>query len=714
MGKGDVDVHRFELSRNTEKLIINTAGKDPNDSLRVDFENFKIATLTSFVLGDSSRFNGNLQGNIAIRDLERKPAVSTDLVINDFEAAKDTVGNIHIKVNEAQPAVFMADVSLSGHDNDVTIQGSYDTRPGVSAPVNLKAGIKKLQIATMQGVSQGAITHASGYLQGDMTIVGDLSKPVIRGTLGFNAVKFNLALLNSFFQIDKEQVAFDETGFNFDNFTIVDSSGNKAVVDGNVYTTGYRDFKFDLDLDARNFHALNSTKKNNKDYYGQLFFTSRMSLKGTPAAPAVDGSITINDKTNITIVVPQKEPGVEERKGIVEFVSHTTQQTDSTAALNTDSVMTAALAGMNISVNVEIKKEAQLNIVIDPDNGDMLTVKGEALLNAGMSPGGNTTLTGTYEISEGSYDLTFNTLHRKFSIQKGSTLTWKGAPTEAEANITAVYAIDAPPIDLLQQSSDVPQSTLTTYRQKLPFQVKLTMTGPVLKPNITFDILLPEDRSYSVSGDEVAGINYKLEELRKEPSELNKQVFALLLLGRFVGENPFQSSAGGMTAESFARKSASALLADQLNQLAGNLIKGVDINFGVTSEDDYSTGEEVSRTDVNVALSKRLFNDRLTVTVGNNFEVEGPQQAGNQASAIAGSVAVDYRLSKDGRYMLRAYRKNGYQGVLEGYVVETGVGFIITLDYDHFRELFHKKKKRENSTPKKGKKKTPLPTAKND
>jgi hypothetical protein len=237
------------------------------------------------------------------------------------------------------------------------------------------------------------------------------------------------------------------------------------------------------------------------------------------------------------------------------------------------------------------------------------------------------------------------------------------------------------------------------------------MKGPILKPTITFDILLPEERSYSVSGELIANINYRLEQLRKEPSELNKQVFALLLLGRFVGENPFQSSAGGMTAESFARKSASALLADQLNQLAGNLIKGVDINFDVVSEDDYSSGERLSRTDLNVALSKRLFNDRLTVTVGNNFELEGPQQSNNQASALAGSIAVNYRISKDGRYMLRAYRKNGYQGVIEGYVVETGVGFVITLDYNKFKEIFKKKKARRADTllPRSKKKNPPSP-----
>ncbi|SPW29405.1 Uncharacterised protein [Elizabethkingia miricola] len=46
--------------------------------------------------------------------------------------------------------------------------------------------------------------------------------------------------------------------------------------------------------------------------------------------------------------------------------------------------------------------------------------------------------------------------------------------------------------------------------------------------------------------------------------------------------------------------------------------------------------------------------------------------------------------------MLRAYRKNDYQVALQGQIVETGVGFIITLDYDKFREIFQKSKKEKN------------------
>jgi hypothetical protein len=166
------------------------------------------------------------------------------------------------------------------------------------------------------------------------------------------------------------------------------------------------------------------------------------------------------------------------------------------------------------------------------------------------------------------------------------------------------------------------------------------------------------------------------------------------LLNRFVGENPFESSGGGggFNAGALARQSVSKLLTEQLNNLAGSLINGVDLNFDVASSDDYTTGERRDRTDLNVGLSKRLLNNRLTVTVGSNFQLEGPQQTNQSSNNIAGNVSVNYQLSKDGRYMLRFYRKNDYQAVADGYVIETGLGFSMTVDYNRFREVLHPKK----------------------
>jgi hypothetical protein len=122
----------------------------------------------------------------------------------------------------------------------------------------------------------------------------------------------------------------------------------------------------------------------------------------------------------------------------------------------------------------------------------------------------------------------------------------------------------------------------------------------------------------------------------------------------------------------------------------------VDINFDLASSDDYTTGEKRSRTDLNVGLSKRLLNDRLTVTVGSNFQLEGPTPVNDQgANNVAGNISVNYQLSKDGRYMLRFYRRNEYEGSVEGYVIETGLGFIMTVDYNRFREIFNARRTRK-------------------
>jgi hypothetical protein len=238
------------------------------------------------------------------------------------------------------------------------------------------------------------------------------------------------------------------------------------------------------------------------------------------------------------------------------------------------------------------------------------------------------------------------------------------------------------------------QAIRNTYLQKLPFQVRLSMAGELMKPNLTFDIALPTDKNYSVSSDIISNVDIRLTQLRQEPSEMNKQVFALLLLGRFVGENPFESSGDGFNAGAYARQSVSKLMTEQLNNLTQNLIEGVDLNFDVTSSDDYTTGERRNRTDLNVGLSKQLLNNRLSVSVGSNFELEGPQQTNQRSSNLAGNVAVSYLLSQDGRYMLRAYRKNEYFGVVDGYIIETGLRFVITLDYDRFADLFRRKKLR--------------------
>jgi hypothetical protein len=197
----------------------------------------------------------------------------------------------------------------------------------------------------------------------------------------------------------------------------------------------------------------------------------------------------------------------------------------------------------------------------------------------------------------------------------------------------------------------------------------------------------------------VQTVNTRLDQVRTDPNELNKQVLGVLVLGHFIGDNPLQSQGGSTGINGAIRNSVSSLLSDQLNKLAGNLIGGVQLSFDLTSGADYSTGVEQNRTDLNVGLSKQFLNDRVTVTVGNNFNLEGQNQPGQKTTDIAGDLSVNYKLTADGRYMIRVYRKDEFI-VIEGQVVETGVGFTITYEYNKFKELFAKKTKEEKEREK--------------
>lgn len=623
-----------------------------------------------------------------MRDLTKKMTFTSDLNISDLMVYGSPVGNVAVKVKNNSANILNADVALSGNDNDVKILGDYNISAGT---FDMNMAINQLQMKTVQGFSMNAIHHTEGYLSGNLKLTGSTDKPNILGKIKFNKVGLEIAKTGSDFRNIDDEIDFTNRGIEFNRFKVKDKDGNALTVNGQVLTQNYRDFAFNLNVNARDFKVVNSEKTNDAMMYGILAIDAGLRIRGNLDLPKVEGRLAVAENTDFTFVLPQSSPALQERDGIVEFVDQ--DQVVLNKTIKTDSLNAQSrIKGMDVSVNIEVNKEAKMSIVIDKANGDFVKLQGEAQLTGGIDPSGKTTLVGVYEVEKGAYELSVSMLKRKFDIQKGSTITWTGEPTAAIMDITAVYKTETAPIDLVEQQ--VNQGRTNLFKQRMPFNALLKMKGELLKPILSFDITTDENNN-SVATNVKQLVDAKLAQLRQQEPEMNKQVFALLLLNRFIGENPFQSSAG-LSAETMARQSVSKILSQQLNNLASDLIKGVDLNFGLESTDDYSTGNKNTRTDLNVDISKKLLNDRLKVTVGSNFGLEGQARQNENMTNIAGDVTVDYSLSRDGRYMLRAYRKNDYQVALQGQIVETGIGFIITLDYDKFREIFQKSKKEKN------------------
>ncbi|MCG2793508.1 MAG: translocation/assembly module TamB domain-containing protein [Weeksellaceae bacterium] len=685
----------FRLTNGGSEILVQSENNSPNSPLNISLKDFKIETITEIIKKDSLLAKGTINGTAQLRDLSKKMTFTSDINIADLFVYGSPVGNLSVKAKNTSADVINADIALSGNENDVKITGNYNT---AASRFDLNLAMNKLQMKTLQGFTMNAITNAEGYLSSKLKISGTATEPKIIGDVMMNNVGMMIVQTGSDFRKINDKISFTNRGIEFDNFKINDKDGNSLKIDGQVLTQNYRDFDFNLDVNAKDFKVVNSEKSDDALMYGILSIDAALQVRGNLDLPKVDGSLAVADDTDFTFVLPQSSPSLQERDGIVEFIDQDQLALNKTIVADSLSAK-SKIKGMDVSVNIEVSKEAKMSIIIDKANGDFVKLQGDAQLTGGVDPSGKTTLVGVYEVEKGSYEMSVSLLKRKFDIQKGSTITWTGEPTAAILDLTAVYKTQAAPLDLVeQQISGESVAALNQYKQRMEFNTLLQMKGELLKPVITFDITT-EEKDNSVSSDVKDIVDQKLTQLRTDENEMNKQVFALLLLNRFIGDNPFENSAG-LSTETMARQSVSRILSQQLNNMASDLIKGVDLNFDLESSEDYSTGTQNTRTDLNVGLSKKLLNDRLKVSVGSNFGLEGDARPNENTTNIAGDVSVDYSLSKDGRYMLRAYRKNEYQVALQGQIVETGVGFIITLDYDKFREIFQSSKKEKRKREK--------------
>lgn len=686
IAKEGIYANQFLLSNKDSKIQLQTDESTPSKPLNISIRNFKIEDITEMIKKDTLLAKGVIDGDIRVENLTKEMAFTSDVTISDLHVFGNQIGKITAKVDNNTSEQYNVFVQLSENANDVLVTGKYKT---TDSNFDFDVDIKNLQMKTIESFSFGKLQNTKGFFSGHLVVSGTADKPSILGRIDANNIAFSVKEYGVNLTNINDGVAFTHSGLEFNRFRLYDTAGNDMVVNGVINTKDYQKFDFGLNISGHNFKVVNTEKEASNMVYGTLALDANINIKGNLDLPKVDGTLRITDQTDFTFVMPQTSPAVQERDGIVEFI-HPNQQLEIEESEEEKQVQ---IKGLDANINISLDPKAQMSIIIDQANGDFVKLKGDAELSAGVDPSGKTTLVGRFEVKEGAYEMSFNLIKRKFDIKNGSSITWTGEPTKADVDITAVYVANAAPLDLIEnQLAGKSTSEINLYKQRMPFNTLLKMKGELMKPEISFDIEIDEENP-SVSSQVMTDVKSKLEQLRTEEAEMNKQVFALLLLNRFVGENPFASSTG-VSAETMARQSVSKLLSQQLNNLASDLISGVEIDFDLESTENYSTGDKKMRTDLNVGVSKTLFNDRLKVSIGSNFGLEGEERPNEQMTNIAGDIRLDYTLSKNGRYRLRAYRKNEYQVALQGQIVETGVGFIITIDYDKFREIIGKQRRK--------------------
>jgi len=681
-GKPGVKIHHLFMDHAGSQINIASINDRFNDDMNIAIKNFKLDDISRIVEKDTSLVKGNLDGNLLLKRVNNSYGLVADAKISNLFVHDVPIGNLTLKAQNPRYEKFEIDLDLSGTDNTLMANGYYIPNGGENS-ISIKTVIQSLSMKTVEAFSMGQISEAAGTLTGNILIEGNTSAPNISGEVVFNNAFLKPAFLNNRLELKHETIQFKNDGIYFKSFTVLDPKQNVATLDGSVQMKQFSDFSFDLQANTTDFLLFNTTAKNNKEFFGRMVIDSKLNVTGPLKLPVVNGKVKMKKGSNFTFSVPEDRLSTDKGEDVVEFEDRVQLNPILTTAIKKGN-QNSGIMGFELASIIEIDKEATLRLLIDPASTDSLVVRGDAALSFTMDRSGKMSLTGAYNLNEGSYLVSLESIiKKKFEIDPGSTIIWNGDPLDAEISINAKYSVRASPYDLVaDQMSGLSDIDKGGYKQRYPFLVMLKLRGKLLNPEISFEIQLsPEDKG--ILG---GAVNQKLNMLNEDPSALNKQVFALLVLNRFIQENPFQTETGGTS--TIIRSTVSKFLSSQINRLSNKVLPGIDLNFDIQSYDDYQTGQAKGRTQVEIGVKKQLFNERLSVQLGGSVDVEGDRARQNSASDITGDVTVEYKLTPDGRFRMKGFRHNQYEGAIEGQLVETGAGIVFVRDFNRWKRLF--------------------------
>lgn len=681
-GKEGFLIHQLNMQQEKGLLSINSVNEKFNDDISILLEQFSMDEISRLIDKENLLVGGMLSGNILLKKTEKSYGIVADANISDLVLMDVPIGNLTLSAQNPFANRFDIEATISGKDNNLHLSG-FLIPDDKNQSINLNADIASLSMKTIEAFSAGELASSSGYLTGQFKVTGNFSKPELSGDIAFKNVETTPAFLNNRIAFTDETIRIDNAGIYFDSFTIRDVNNQTASIMGTVKMKDFSNFVFDLRINANHFQLFNTSAKDNDLFYGRMLIDSKIQITGPIELPVVQANIKLKEGSRVSFIVPRTELNTYKGEDVVVFITNE-EEVDKTNQSKVNSTNMPQLIGIDLTSVIEVDKDATLRLFMEPASTDSLVVKGQAALGLTMDRSGKMSLTGSYNLEEGSYLVSLESIIRKkFNIVQGSTIVWNGDPMDANVNINAAYQVRTAPFNLVaDQLGGLPDTQRKAYLQQYPFTVLLKMRGELLKPEISFEIKMPQENQGIFGGS----VQQKLNQLNENPSALNKQVFALLILDRFVQENPLQTESAGATA--LVRSTVSNFLSDQLNKLSASFIPGFEMNFDLQSYEDYESGDGSGRTELSVGVKKELFDERLSVQVGGTVELEGEKATQNKASDIASDVIIEYKLTEDGRYRLKGFRKNQYDGVIDGQLVETGAGVVYVREFNTLKELF--------------------------
>jgi hypothetical protein len=348
---------------------------------------------------------------------------------------------------------------------------------------------------------------------------------------------------------------------------------------------------------------------------------------------------------------------------------------------------------------ITANNRAQIDVILDDLAGDVIKANGNGRFKMHID-NGNVTMNGRYNIESGRYDFNFQSIFRKpFELTPGENnyIEWNGDPSNARINLEAQYTAERVSLsDLINNQADFGSSAglIRGYRGDVYVIAKLS--GKLTEPKIDFRIDFPANTVFRSDNTFASFLN----KLQNDQTEMLKQVSYLIVFGTFAPYGEIRT----VDVRSFGLNTISQKITNELNKIVSNLLFKItgdkSLQFDVSTSTysssslfntTVSSSNALDRQRVNLNFNKKLFNDKVIVTVGGDLDFN----VGNAAISKTGNFqwlpdfSVQFILSRDRKLRAIVFQKSSLDVASSGTNIGRRNSKGISLSYTKdFEKLF--------------------------
>jgi len=655
--------------------------KNNGDSLSASFRSWNLSNLDLLWHFLGFDIDGTLNGVVKITHVNGRNARVADLTIDSLALNHSLLGNARILStwdnvnNSAFIKTQVVRQGKTGRVKTVDLTGFYYPYRD-SANLDLDFQFNRLKLKAINPFFNDYISDLQGAAKGEIRLTGSTETPRILGYVDIKRASLVVNYLNTKYSFH-QRILFDKDKIDFGKMTLYDTLGNSAVLEGDILHHYFRDMRMNLSITTKKLLFFNTTRSMNSVYYGTAIASGNVKITG----PVNDIKMVIDAKSDAgtSVVLPLDYSTEIADKDYIIFKP---PPVDSIRVKPKETVLKLhpeKKSAYTITLNMNVQPSADLKIYLPSNMGDIQS-KGSGILNLKVNSDGNISLSGDYVVDRGEFNFSLGSFVKKhFELVKGGRISWAGNPYQATVNIKGLYKLKAN-----LSSLGIAVDSTASYKSRTQVNCYIVLSHDLFNPDIKFQIHFPD-----LDPDMQRMVYAQLD--TTNTAVMNQQMISLLVLGSFSFSNA--SSISWNT-------SYYTILSNQLSSMLSKISKDFDIGV------NYKPGDALTKQEFDVALSTQLFDDRLMIN--GNFGMTYDKQ-NKSANNLVGDVDIRYKITKDGRWLLKAYNHSNnnswynYSNYDKVSPYTQGVGIVYRKEFSRLSELFHRSGERSKNKKKKKK-----------